>query len=68
MTLGFALAPPALVDAIAESIRAGALLASGLALEIGVRLIADGTVAAWFATNGAMHCGARRSCGDNARR
>lgn len=44
MTLGFALAPPAMVEAVAESIRAGALLASGLALELGVRWLADGTV------------------------
>lgn len=45
VTLGFALAPPALAGAIAESIRVGALLASGLAVEIGVRWMADGTVA-----------------------
>ena len=45
VTLGFALAPAPLVAPIAEAIRASALLPSGLALEIGVRLLADGTAA-----------------------
>jgi DNA-binding transcriptional MocR family regulator len=45
MTLGFALTPPLLVAAIAESIRASAVPPSGLALEIGVRWLVDGTVA-----------------------
>jgi DNA-binding transcriptional MocR family regulator len=45
LTLGWVLAPPALVPAIAESVRASTLLPSGLALELGVRWLADGTVA-----------------------
>ena len=45
LTLGWALAPAYLVPALAEAIRASALLPSGLALELGVRWIADGTVA-----------------------
>lgn len=46
VTLGWVVAPPRLVPAIAESARASALLPSGLALELGIRWIADGTVAA----------------------
>jgi len=45
LTLGWALAPAHLVPALAEAIRASALMPSGLALEVGVRWIADGTVA-----------------------
>src|SRR5215472_1509908 len=45
LTLGFALAPPRLVQPIAEAARASALVPSGLALELCVRWIADGTVA-----------------------
>jgi DNA-binding transcriptional MocR family regulator len=45
LTLGWALAPAHLVPVLAEEIRASALVPSGLALELGVRWIADGTVA-----------------------
>jgi len=45
LTLGWALAPSRLVQPIAEAIRASALVPSGLALELCVRWIADGTVA-----------------------
>jgi len=45
LTLGWALAPTHLVPVLAEAIRASALMPSGLALELGVRWIADGTVA-----------------------
>ena len=45
LTLGWALAPTHLVPVLAEAIRASALVPSGLALELGVRWIADGTVA-----------------------
>ena len=45
LTIGWALAPTHLVPVIAEAIRASALVPSGLALELGVRWIADGTVA-----------------------
>ena len=45
LTLGWALAPTPLVPVLAEAIRASALVPSGLALELGVRWIADGTVA-----------------------
>lgn len=44
VTLGFAVAPHSMVAPIAESLRAAALPPSGLALEIGIRLLADGTV------------------------
>jgi len=44
LTLGWALTPEYLVPATAEAIRASALGPSGLALELGVRWIADGTV------------------------
>jgi DNA-binding transcriptional MocR family regulator len=43
-TLGWALIPTHLVPVVAEAIRASALAPSGLALELGVRWIADGTV------------------------
>ena len=43
-TLGWALAPSHLVPVVAEAIRASALAPSGLALELGARWIADGTV------------------------
>jgi DNA-binding transcriptional MocR family regulator len=45
LSLGWVLAPPALVPAIAEAVRASALVPSGLALELCVRWLADGTVA-----------------------
>jgi DNA-binding transcriptional MocR family regulator len=45
LTLGWALAPTRLVPAVAEAVRASALAPSGLALELGVRWITDGTVA-----------------------
>jgi DNA-binding transcriptional MocR family regulator len=45
LMLGWALAPTPLVPVLAEAIRASALVPSGLALELGVRWIADGTVA-----------------------
>jgi len=45
LTLGWALAPTHLVPVLAEAIRGSALVPSGLALELGVRWIADGTVA-----------------------
>lgn len=45
LTLGWALAPAHLVSALAEAIRASALVPSGLALELSVRWMADGTVA-----------------------
>jgi DNA-binding transcriptional MocR family regulator len=45
LTLGWALAPTHLVPMLAEAIRASALVPSGLALELGVRWMADGTVA-----------------------
>ena len=45
LTLGFALSPAHLVQKIAEAARASALVPSGLALELCVRWIADGTVA-----------------------
>ena len=45
LTLGWALAPARLVQPIAEAIRASALVPSGLALELCLRWIADGTVA-----------------------
>jgi DNA-binding transcriptional MocR family regulator len=45
LTLGWTVAPKAVVPAIAEAIRASALVPSGLALELGIRWIADGTVA-----------------------
>lgn len=44
-SLGWALAPPRLVSALGEAIRAGALVPSGLALALSVRWITDGTVA-----------------------
>ena len=44
LTLGWAVTPPHLVSAVAEAVRASALSPSGLALELGVRWIADGTV------------------------
>ena len=44
MTLGWSVAPAPLVAAIAESIRASSLVPSGLALELGVRWMGDGTV------------------------
>jgi len=46
LTLGWALVPAGLQDAMADAIRAGALVPSGLALELCVRWIADGTVRA----------------------
>ena len=45
LTLGWVLAPTHLVPALAEAIRASALVPSGLALELCVRWMADGTVA-----------------------
>ena len=45
LTLGWSLAPRHLVPALAEAIHASALVPSGLALELGVRWMADGTVA-----------------------
>ncbi len=45
LTLGWVLAPKNLAATIAEAIRANALTPSGLALELSVRWIADGTVA-----------------------
>lgn len=45
VSLGWILAPPRLVPGLAEAIRAAALVPFGLALELGVRWIADGTVA-----------------------
>lgn len=44
LTLGWVWAPTSLVASIAEAIRAAALVPSGLALELSVRWIADGTV------------------------
>jgi DNA-binding transcriptional MocR family regulator len=44
LTLGWALAPAHLVSALAESIRARVLVPSGLALELGIRWMAEGTV------------------------
>lgn len=44
LTLGWALSPRYLAPAVAEAIRTGALAPSGLALELGVRWITDGTV------------------------
>jgi DNA-binding transcriptional MocR family regulator len=44
LTLGWTLAPPHLVPALAESIHAGVLVASGLALELGIRWMSEGTV------------------------
>jgi DNA-binding transcriptional MocR family regulator len=45
LTLGWTLAPTQLVAAVEEAIRVSALVPSGLALELGVRWIVDGTVA-----------------------
>jgi DNA-binding transcriptional MocR family regulator len=45
MTLGWCVAPAARVSAIADAIRASSLTPSGLSLELGVRWMADGTVA-----------------------
>ena len=45
VTLGWTLAPALVVPALAEAIRASALVPSGLALELGTRWIVDGTVA-----------------------
>lgn len=45
MSLGWVVAPQHLVSDITESIRAGGLAPSGLALELGIRWLADGTVA-----------------------
>jgi DNA-binding transcriptional MocR family regulator len=45
MSLGWVVAPAHLHGAVTESIRAGGLAPSGLALELGVRWLADGTVA-----------------------
>jgi DNA-binding transcriptional MocR family regulator len=45
LTLGWTVAPPHLVPALAEAIRASALVPSGLALALSVRWIGDGTVA-----------------------
>lgn len=44
LTLGWAVTPAHLVATVADAIRASALTPSGLALELGVRWIADGTV------------------------
>jgi DNA-binding transcriptional MocR family regulator len=44
LTLGWTLAPVRLVPRLVEAIRASALMPSGLALELGIRWIADGTV------------------------
>ncbi|HKU98848.1 MAG TPA: PLP-dependent aminotransferase family protein [Vineibacter sp.] len=43
LTVGFAVAPSRLVERIAVSLRVGAWLASGFALEAGVRWMTDGT-------------------------
>jgi DNA-binding transcriptional MocR family regulator len=45
LTVGWALAPTHLVPVLAEAIRASALVPSGLALELSVRWMTDGTVA-----------------------
>lgn len=45
ITLGWALAPPPLVSALSEAIRANSLVPSGLSLALCVRWMADGTVA-----------------------
>lgn len=45
LTLGWVVSPERLVPAISEAIRASALVPSGLALELCVRWVADGTVA-----------------------
>lgn len=45
MTLGWSVAPAPLVGPLADAIRAGSLVPSGLALELGVRWMGDGTVA-----------------------
>jgi DNA-binding transcriptional MocR family regulator len=45
LTLGWVWSPTAVVPTIAEAIRAAALVPSGLALELSVRWVADGTVA-----------------------
>ena len=45
LTLGWTVSPTRLVPAVAEAIRASALVPSGLALELGIRWIVDGTVA-----------------------
>jgi DNA-binding transcriptional MocR family regulator len=45
LTLGWVVTPHVHVGAIAEAARAAALVPSGLALELGVRWLADGTVA-----------------------
>lgn len=45
LTLGWTVAPPRLVPAVADAIRASALVPSGLALELGIRWMVDGTVA-----------------------
>ena len=44
LTLGWAVAPRHLAPEVADAVRAGALAPSGLAMELGVRWIADGTV------------------------
>jgi len=45
LTLGWVLAPTHLGPGVAEAIRASALVPSGLALELSVRWMADGTIA-----------------------
>jgi DNA-binding transcriptional MocR family regulator len=45
LTLGWTVAPTRVVPTLSEAIRASALVPSGLALELGVRWIVDGTVA-----------------------
>jgi DNA-binding transcriptional MocR family regulator len=45
LTLGWAVAPRHLANEVADAVRASALAPSGLAMELGVRWIADGTVA-----------------------
>jgi DNA-binding transcriptional MocR family regulator len=44
ITLGWIVAPSALAPAMAEATRAAALVPGGLALELGIRWMADGTV------------------------
>lgn len=44
LTLGWSVAPQWLVPRLVDAIRASALMPSGLGLELGIRLIVDGTV------------------------